>query len=158
MLTALLETGRKDAFETIKTKGGMEIPEALVESMGHIEETVQRPLKFAVSYSGFGATTNALYTAFYEPKIQTPMLHFLGSADTVVEEARSLRLVDACVDGRGVDRQRLVYHPGGHFVPSSQRRSVGVLIAFIREICGGDQRASAKAKEEESVDDINVPF
>ena len=123
MLASLLEPGRKEAFDRLATGAdGMAFPQSFIESTGYVEELCHAPLKFAVSYSGFGATTNKLYSAFYEPKIATPMLHFLGSVDTVVEEARSLRLVDACVDARGVKGGvgRVVYHPGGHFLPSSQ--------------------------------------
>src|SRR5438034_271184 len=66
--------------------------------------------KFAVAYSGF-FSPSAKYAACYEPKIETPVLHFIGSLDGVVDEAGSLRLVRACVGGE----DRVVYHPGGHF-------------------------------------------
>ena len=101
MVASLLESGRREAFETAQTKGGMRFPDSFTQDSGFIEESIHPPLKFAVSYSGFGAATNPSYQAFYEPKIVTPMLHFLGSVDVVVSEQRSLRLVDACVDGRG---------------------------------------------------------
>jgi fermentation-respiration switch protein FrsA (DUF1100 family) len=112
-----------------------------------------------VSYSGFGASTNSLYQGFYEPAIQTPMMHFLGSLDTVVSEERSLRLVEACANGRGKEGgvQRVVYHPGGHFLPSSQKQYVGALVAFIREVIS-EQVAAAPKKDEESVEDMDVPF
>jgi len=58
------------------------------------------------------------------------MLHFLGTLDTVVEEKRSLALVEACEQSEG----RVVYHPGGHFLPSSQKAYVSALIGFIREV------------------------
>jgi predicted esterase len=159
MVAALLEEGRRAAFETAQSKGGIRFPDSFTKDSGYIEESVQAPLKFAVSYSGFGASTNALYQAFYEPKIQTPMMHFLGSLDTVVSEDRSLRLVEACENGRGKDGgvQRVVYHPGGHFLPSSQKQYVAALVAFIREVMS-EQVASAGKKEEESVEDMELPF
>lgn len=159
MVASLLEQGRREAFEKAQASGGMRYPDAFTSDSGFIEEAVHPPVKFAVSYSGFGASTNELYQAFYVPKIATPMLHFLGTADTVVSEERSLRLVDACVDGRGKEGgvERLVYHPGGHFLPSSQKQGVAALVGFIREVVGGDEGLD-KAKEEESVEDMDVPF
>lgn len=160
MLASLLEPGRRNAFEQAQARGGMRFPDTFTQDSGFIEENAHPTLKFAVSYSGFAANTSELYKAFYEPKIATPMLHFLGSVDTVVSEERSLRLVDACVDGRGktggVDR--LVYHPGGHFLPSSQKQYVAALVAFIREAVGEGADKTGRTKEEESVEDMNVPF
>ncbi|KAK3046285.1 hypothetical protein LTR09_012234 [Extremus antarcticus] len=149
MVASLLETGRREAFEQAQGKGGMRYPDSFTDDTGFVEGMVHPPLKFAVSYSGFGASTNALYHAFYAPQIKTPMLHFLGSVDTVVSEERSLRLVDACVDGRGREGgvQRVVYHPGGHFLPSSQKQEA---VAEGTEVKG--------SKAEERVEDMDVPF
>lgn len=161
MIAALLEQGRREAFEKAQGQGGMRYPDSFASDSGYIEEAVHPPLKFAISYSGFGASTNALYQAFYEPKITTPMLHFLGSVDTVVSEERSLRLVDACIDGRGREggAPRLVYHPGGHFLPSSQKQGVAALVNFIREVVGGEATdGTANAKDEERVEDMDMPF
>ena len=79
------------------------------------------------------------------------MLHFLGSLDTVVEESRSLALVEACEESEG----RVVYHPGGHFLPSTQKASVNALIGFIKEVL---HKAEGPKQEEESVEDMDVPF
>lgn len=159
MVAALLEPNRKEAFEDAQSRGGMQFPELFMEETGFIVEPVQPPLKFAVSYSGFGATTNPIYQAFYQPKITTPMCHFLGSVDTVVEEARSLRLVDSCTDGRGKPGgvSRLIYHPGGHFLPSSQKQYVAALVAFIREAMG-DTAQAINGKKEEKAEDMDLPF
>ena len=113
MVASLLEPGRVTAFDAVKR----EKPEALSypaswEDM--IRETGQGQLKFAVSYCGF-YSPNELYGGFYEPRIATPMCHFIGSLDSVVEESRSLALVDVCEDARKV------YHPGGHFVRQGRR-------------------------------------
>ena len=142
MVASLLEPGRLTAFEAV----GKGHPEALGYPKSWIEmmrETGQGQLEFAVSYSGF-YSPNELYKGFYEPKIATPMCHFIGSLDSVVEEKRSLALVDVCMDARQV------YHPGGHFVPAG-KEMVGVLLAFIKEC------STAKEKEE-SVEDMDVPF
>ncbi|KAF2767918.1 hypothetical protein EJ03DRAFT_352673 [Teratosphaeria nubilosa] len=157
MLASLLEPGRREAFEAWQKEGGMRYPDSFVADTGYIESVVHPPLKFAVSYSGFGASTHALYRGFYEPRIATPMLHFLGSVDTVVSEERSLRLVEACVEGRerrgGVPR--VVYHPGGHFLPSSQKVYVDALVAFVREVIVGEV---GDGGEEGRVEDMDVPF
>jgi hypothetical protein len=69
-------------------------------------------------------------------------------------------LVEACVDGKGKEGgvQRVVYHPGGHFLPSSQKQYVAALVAFIREVMSEQAAAAAPKKEEESVEDMDVPF
>lgn len=154
MVASLLEPGRREAFEDAQKRGGMPYPSSFQEDAGFFEDSVQSPMKFAVSYSGFGATTNQLYSAFYEPKIKTPMLHFLGSVDTVVEEARSLRLVDSCEDGRGRDGRRVVYHPGGHFLPSSQKEYVAALVGFIKESMGWSDESTRSEEDKE----LEMPF
>lgn len=141
MVASLLEPRRREAFDAA---GGMVYPAAFAE-LRH------PPLRFAVSYSGFAAP-HEMYRAFYEPRIATPMLHFVGSLDTVVEEGRSLRLVRAC-EGP----ERVVYHPGGHFLPT-QRQFVGVLVGFIRETCGdgGKGEGKVEGKGVEKVEDVEV--
>ncbi|KAK3952668.1 serine hydrolase-domain-containing protein [Pseudoneurospora amorphoporcata] len=82
-----------------------------------------QPLKFCVSYSGFFALPPELGW-LWEPKVKTPTMHVLGSLDTVVEESRSRRLVEACED------PVVVVHPGGHFVPV-KKEWVAPLVGFI---------------------------
>jgi predicted esterase len=148
MVASLLEPGRRTAFEEKQKDGGMRFPESFESDT---EGAIHPPLKFAVSYSGFAARGMNPYHAFYEPKIQTPVLHFLGTQDVVVEEARSLALVKAC---EHADDKYVVYHPGGHFLPSTQKASVNALIGFIKEVLHGEEGK----KEEESVEDMDVPF
>lgn len=154
MLASLLEPGRRAAFEAKQKDGGMRFPESFEADTGYVEDTIHPPLKFAVSYSGFAARGMNPYHAFYEPKIQTPVLHFLGMQDVVVEEARSLALVKACEHS---EEKYVVYHPGGHFLPSTQKPSVTALIGFIKEVLHGEEDKEQK-KEEESVEDMDVPF
>ncbi|KAF2270790.1 dihydrofolate reductase [Lojkania enalia] len=151
MLASLLEPGRRQGFEALYPRGGMRYPESFEADTGYVEEAIHAPLKFAVSYSGFSARGMNLYKAFYEPKIKTPMLHFLGSLDAVVEEARSLALVEACEQSEG----RVIYHPGGHFLPSSQKVYVSALIGFIKEVL---HAAETGGKKEESMEEMDVPF
>lgn len=83
-----------------------------------------RPLKFAVSYSGFWAVPQSLQF-LYEPKIETPIMHYLGSLDTVVGEDRSRAFIDKCANAT------TVVHPGGHHVPVSKEWAMP-LAGFIK--------------------------
>lgn len=104
---------------------GREVP---VEHVGWVKKVKGankgKPLKFAVSYSGFFATPEDL-AWLYEPKVRTPTLHFLGSLDVVVEESRVRALVERCED------PLLVVHPGGHYVPIS-KEWVMPLVGFVK--------------------------
>jgi hypothetical protein len=138
MVAALLEPGRPEAFAEDEKKGGMAYPESFDELRKE-----QPPLKFAVAYSAFLAP-NERYKAFYEPKIGTPVLHVVGTLDSVVEESRSLALVKACLE------PKVAYHPGGHFVPIG-KEMVGTLVGFIRQ-CFDDDEA------DENIEKMDVPF
>lgn len=151
MVASLLEEGRRAAFEAEQQHDGMRYPESFEAGTGVAESAIHPPLKFAVSYSGFAARGKNPYTAFYEPKITTPILHFLGTQDVVVEEARSLALVQACT--HSADKY-VVYHPGGHFLPSTQKASVNALVGFMKEVLHGEEGES----EEEGVEDMVMPF
>ncbi|TAQ85191.1 hypothetical protein B7494_g6481 [Chlorociboria aeruginascens] len=154
-VASLLEPDRPATFARYLAT----VPDALPfpDSFSRIRESLgegkggQGLLKFAVSYSGFYAP-NEQYGAFYEPKIKTPVLNIIGSLDSVVDESRSLGLVERChmvgEDGKG----RMVMHPGGHFVPIG-KEMVGHLVGFIRECCGEETK-----REEESTEDMDVPF
>ena len=52
----------------------------------------------------------------------------------------------------------MVYHPGGHFLPSSQKQYVAALVAFIREIVGGSPEDSAENNKEDKAEDMDMPF
>lgn len=127
MLIALLEPSRPPAS----------IPSAF--------QTNHPPFKFGVAYSGFRGP----YEAYYNPAIATPILHFLGSLDTIVDEARSMALVEACVDGA----RRVVFHPGGHYLPAG-RQYVNVLLGFVRESVGLE---TAKV-DKSGMEGLDLPF
>ncbi|KAK6335152.1 hypothetical protein TWF718_010590 [Orbilia javanica] len=113
--------------------------------------TAHPPLKFAVAYCGFKAP-NEEYKWMYEPKIQTPVLNVLGSLDTVVDEKLMKGLVDVCEGGR------VLWHPGGHYVVVKKQwlDAVGV---FVRDsINGTGTSKTTDQKEEESVEDMEMPF
>ncbi|KAF2273644.1 FSH1-domain-containing protein [Westerdykella ornata] len=151
MLASLLDPGRREAFQAAQQNGGIPYPEAFEKDTEEGKAQIHPPLKFAVSYSGFAPVDTPFYQAFYEPKIKTPVLHFLGTLDTVVEEARSLALVKACENSEG----RVVYHPGGHFLPSSQKAPVSALIAFMKEVL---HNVEPRNEKEDSVEGMDVPF
>ena len=144
MVASLLEPGRVGAFE--RSREGNPDAFAYPDSWKELQRMHPGGLKFTALYSGFFAP-NPLYAAFYEPKISSPTLHFIGSLDTVVEESRSLALVDACVGAK----EKTVYHPGGHFVPAGKEWG-SVLVGFIK------QCIEAEKTEEEDVRDMDFPF
>jgi len=135
MVASLLEgPKRREAFERLEKNGGIEYPQSFLEQGGKgMDGVVQGPLKFAVCYGGFRALGRK-YEAFYEPKLKTPVLHVLGQVDVVVEEARSRQLVAACDGGE----DRVVMHPGGHFVPS-QKPWLNAVVGFIKDSIEGKE-------------------
>ncbi|KAK5090997.1 Family of serine hydrolases 3 [Lithohypha guttulata] len=146
MVSSLLEgKSRSEAFKAAmaKSKLSMSYPSAFAD-LDH------PPLKFCISYSGFVAPGER-YAAFYEPTIRTPMCHFVGSLDTVVEEARTNKLIEAA---GGPTRTSVIVHPGGHFVPNN-RQYIDTVVAFIKAQITD---ASPSTKQEESVEDMDVPF
>jgi hypothetical protein len=155
MLAGLLETGRRKSFEHFAAKeedGASGIPfPASFEGLNH------PPFKFAICYSGF-RSPGPRYRAFYEnPQIQTPVLHVLGSLDSLVDESRSRALIDAC-EGDQEKLGRVVWHPGGHFLPS-QRPFLDAAAVFIRGCLeGGGSGGKGGKKEEERVEDMDLPF
>lgn len=155
MVASLLEgVGRKTAFEAAEKRGGIHYPASFLEGEGDakgVNGLVQGPLRFAVCYSGFAAP-GTKYAAFYEPKIRTPVLHVLGQLDVVVEEARGRTLVAACEGGE----ERVVMHPGGHFVPS-QKAWLDAVVGFIKNSIEDTKEVPQKQKEA-NVEDMDVPF
>ena len=156
IVAALLEPERRWGVER---EGGVQYPkifDALKTSKagnGQESNVLQPPLKFAIVYSGFRAP-GPCYAAFYDPKIKTPILHVLGAVDVVVEEARGRQLVEACEGGE----ERVVVHPGGHFVPS-QRVWIDAVMGFMRECVEGTGKGGSQVgKMEDKVEDMELPF
>ena len=148
MVASLLEgKPRKQAFADVQTKSSFAIPyPASFASLSH------PPLKFCVPYAGFIAPGER-YRAFYEsPTIRTPVCHFIGSLDSLVEEKRTNALIDAC---GGIEQTQKVTHPGGHFVPTG-KPYLDALVAFIKRATSPDD--NAQSQSEERVEDMNVPF
>ncbi|KAL2269318.1 hypothetical protein VTJ83DRAFT_1502 [Remersonia thermophila] len=116
MVAAALEEGRDPGDEGKEHEGWWR---KLREANGG------RALTFAVSYSGFQAVPRDLQW-LYEPKIRTPTLHYIGSLDTVVEEARSQALVARC------EEAVVLTHPGGHYVPIT-KEWVMPLAVFVKK-------------------------
>ncbi|KAF3482356.1 dihydrofolate reductase [Arthroderma uncinatum] len=115
------------------------------------------PMKFAICYGGFIAP-GTRYRAFYEqPKIQTPVLHVLGTLDMIVEETRSRKLIESCA-GNPESDGKVLWHPGGHFLPS-QRPYLDGAVQFIRlHLEGLDGNGNGKGDDGVGVEHMDVPF
>ncbi|KAL8646845.1 MAG: hypothetical protein Q9210_005899 [Variospora velana] len=157
MVASLLEPGRRESFASAADAPDVAPMERFPSSFHpfHNEGNPQAQLKFAIIYSGFAAP-GTRYSKFYEPLLTTPTLHFLGTLDGVVEEARSRTLTDRC------EKAREAVHPGGHFLPS-QRPWLDAAVGFVRECLekdknGGGEGGGGKREEEEGVEDMDVPF
>lgn len=146
MVTSLLEgESRKKVFEAAQAKNKLAFP--FPSSFANLDHP---PMKFCVLYAGFIAP-GSRYTAFYEPTINTPICHFIGSLDTVVEEERTNLLIDAA---GGAEKTTVIVHPGGHFVPNN-RQYIDAVIGFIKAKLTD---AANSAKDEKRVEDMDVPF
>ncbi len=139
---------RKDAFQNSRPQSQSSLSIPFPSAFRDVQHP---PLKFCIMYSGFVAPGER-YRAFYIPHISTPSCHFIGSLDSVVEESRCRALVDAF---GGEPKAQLVFHPGGHFLPSS-KQFLDVLVNFIGNVIRPDAQKSTKS--EESAEDMDVPF
>jgi pimeloyl-ACP methyl ester carboxylesterase len=87
------------------------------------------PLKFALFYAsqvGTGAYSDWLYES---PRIETRFCHFFGLLDSMVSHEQ--RDVVSVKLGGGVG-SRLVFHDGGHFVPTDDG-NVEIAARFVEE-------------------------
>lgn len=171
MLASLLEPGRRAEIQKQSAKGGIDYPVSFVDNGdydGDYDEgtrLIHPPLKFAACYCGFAFPDNKSYKAFWKPKLVTPILHVLGTLDTVVQESHSLTLIESCDNGPGHDgSENVVYHPGGHFLPNG-KQYLAALTGFIDRVCHERQDGPAiesrdrlEDKVEDKVEDMDVPF
>lgn len=155
MVVSLLEGGpRRDAFRKFGPASSSSDGVEGFPFPASFEKLEHPRMKFAMCYSGFRSPGDR-YRGFYEsPAIQTPILHVLGSLDAVVEEGRSRALVEACA-GDPEAEGKVVWHPGGHFLPS-QRPFLDAAVKFISECLEGGGQKEQKAVED--VNDMDVPF
>ena len=149
MVASLLDHGRREAFDQAVSRRSNQFPypSSFLDVDGKV---LQQPLKFAIEFSGFAAPTD-LYEGFYVPNIKTPILHFIGSLDTAVEEARTRTLINSCEKGG----ERIVTHPGGHYVPS-QKIWLDTVTGFIKECVAGTHEL--KSENVDNAEDMDVPF
>jgi len=68
------------------------------------------PFHFAICSSGF-ILSHPQYKSLYYPRVQTPVLHFVGNFDPVIPQDHTLKLAGRCKN------RLIVYHPGAHFMP-----------------------------------------
>ncbi|CAD6449088.1 aab153fe-8683-457f-a660-5a94b05e8ff2 [Sclerotinia trifoliorum] len=146
-VASLLEMNRESAFALQCVKNPSEALPYPASFTTLKQQLRQPPLKFCILYSGFYAPYGG-YEAFYNPPLKTRVLHVIGSLDTVVEEHRSMALVEASEEGS----REVCFHPGGHFVPMGKEFgnvAVGFMVKCLDE---------KKPVVEESVEDMDVPF
>ena len=150
MVASLLEPGRRESMDALRRTSSEKFayPSSFLDDKGGV---LQRPLKFAIIYSGFAAPLE-LYSGFYEPKVKTPVLIVVGGVDTVVEENRTKLLIECCEGGEG----RVVTHPGGHFVPSG-KQWLDAVLGFVSGSVGEADGKGAR-KEEQRVEDMDMPY
>ncbi|KAF5868076.1 putative dihydrofolate reductase protein [Botrytis fragariae] len=121
-VASLLEANRESAFALQCVKNPSEAISYPSSFTALKQQLHHPPLKFCISYS--------------------------GSLDTVVEEHRSMALVEASEE----ESREVCYHPGGHFVPMGKEFgnvAVGFMVKCLDE---------KKPVAEESVEDMDVPF
>jgi surfactin synthase thioesterase subunit len=113
--------------------------------------TQHPPMKFAVAFSGFRAAkgiNKGEMDFLYEPKVETPTLHFIGNSDEIVTEERTLLAVEACKGAR------VVRFPGGHYLPTS-KVYMDQLAVYIKDILAGKK---IDGEEEAWEDEDDFPF
>ncbi|KPI43743.1 40S ribosomal protein S27 [Cyphellophora attinorum] len=135
---------RRKAFEEARSRSKHAI--AYPKSF---EDLDHPPLKFGIVYSGF-IPPGERYEALYNPPIHTPLCHFIGSLDSVVEEARTQKLVDAA---GGNDKTQVIVHPGGHFVPTS-KQYLDIAAGFVEQAMR--PKPEVNGNKEESAEDMDV--
>lgn len=80
-------------------------------------------MEFAVCFSGF-KLENPLYAPIYSPKIETSVLHVIGTMDAVIDPPMTHRLGKTCANAS------YYFFPGTHYVPRS-REFLKVLDYFV---------------------------
>lgn len=85
------------------------------------------------------------YRPLYYPKIETPILHFIGTLDPWIPESRTLQLARRCRS------TKVAFFTGTHFVPRS-RDTVKILVRFVNDTCGGKEDESIESLESDWVD------
>lgn len=88
------------------------------------------PVKLVACYSGYHED-DARLQKYYNPKIKTPIIHFINSSDPVMEEERCFRLVRQCEDP---DDKVIVYSGSGfHRVPGT-KSTAQALSRFLADV------------------------
>ncbi|KAJ5628160.1 hypothetical protein N7490_010388 [Penicillium lividum] len=99
------------------------------------------PFGFAVCFSGF-RFEHEVYDPIYSQRIETPILHVVGSLDTIIEPGRTKRLAGSC-------RNASIYQfSGGHYIPRSAD-FVWTLRDFVKQALSGKIGDSGSGSENE---------
>ncbi|CAG8012882.1 unnamed protein product [Penicillium salamii] len=102
------------------------------------------PLQFAVCFSGF-MLSQTQYRYLYYPKIETPILHFIGKLDPWISGSQTLKLARRCRSAK------VAYFMGTHYVPRT-KETVKMLVQFVTDACGGGEGESIESLESDWVD------
>ena len=126
LVASLLDVGRKAAFDAAECRiQAMPYPKCMLKDDG--TEGIQPQFKFVIT-SGGKHDGHDLYSAFYDPKIMTNILAFIGAYDPVIDECESLR---QAIEYSGLTR--IIYHPGGHYFPQ-QKYCMNEIERFVSDV------------------------
>lgn len=113
LVASLLDSGRKTAFDTAeRCIQGMPYPKCFLKHDG--TEGLRPQFRFVIM-SGGKYDGREIYSAFYEPKIRTNILAFIGMYDSIIDEGKSLGQA-MVYEGLA----RVIDHPGGHHLPQEK--------------------------------------
>ncbi|RWS29314.1 hypothetical protein B4U80_10384, partial [Leptotrombidium deliense] len=94
--------------------------------------TFRHSFKFAVFFAAF-ESLNSHHESLYSKKINIPSLHVIGETDKVIVKERSVKLSEC------FECPSLLFHKGGHCVPSSSQNKTTFLEFFdkFRDVSNG---------------------
>ncbi|KAL4953554.1 serine hydrolase-domain-containing protein [Aspergillus filifer] len=109
MVASLLEgPARRQRFEEY----ALEYPDA-VRFPEPYKTLDHPPFKFGITYGAYMGRS-PVFSAFYNPIIETPFMHFMGEFDPVVPTDMAEAVDRARIGGA---RRRKMMHPGAHAIP-----------------------------------------
>ncbi|KAL4928075.1 serine hydrolase-domain-containing protein [Aspergillus undulatus] len=127
MVASLLEgPRRRQRFEEYSATN----PEA-VRFPDAYKDLNHPPFKFGITYGAYMGRSH-VFSAFYNPLIETPFMHFMGEFDPVVPSDMAAAVDAAQIGGA---RRRKMMHPGAHAIPIGNEYHEAV-VDFIQSVTG----------------------
>ncbi|KAL4880714.1 serine hydrolase-domain-containing protein [Aspergillus karnatakaensis] len=99
------------------------------------------PFKFGITYGAYMGV-DPVFSAFYNPVIETPFMHFMGEFDPVVPSEMATAVVKSQWGG---SRRRRMVHPGAHAIPIAERYHEAVvefMVQMMRPVSAGSGSGS----------------